>query len=54
MTGAQVALTSMGFSAAATDNVVRFNSIVAAIKDRSPAPRRQPLADPVRTPPGAQ
>ncbi|WP_158694495.1 hypothetical protein [Streptomyces canus] len=53
MTGVQVALTGMGFAAAATDNVP-FNGIVAEIKDRTLTPRRRPLANAVRTPPCAQ
>lgn len=53
VTGVQVALTGMGFAAAATDNVP-FNGIVAEIKDRTLTPRRRPLANAVRTPPCAQ
>ncbi|MEV0210650.1 RHS repeat-associated core domain-containing protein [Streptomyces sp. NPDC050788] len=35
VTGDQVVLTGTGFAAAATDNVVRFNGIVAEVKDRT-------------------
>ncbi|MCX5294159.1 polymorphic toxin-type HINT domain-containing protein [Streptomyces sp. NBC_00183] len=35
VSGAQVVLTGTGFAAAATDNVVRFNGIVAEVKERT-------------------